>query len=142
MWGQSYRDNWQRLFSVLYYGKCTSVGVIETSHTHTHTHTHTHWQVILYFTEGNPLGPLLQKRCRDTDYDCCLAYSEEKVVEDCSNSRHPALVVVDTEQQSNAGVSCLEHLSRLVSICMFGRIGLGLHTRGGGGYVRDVHFSL
>ena len=81
------------------------------SHTCTHTHTP---QVILYFSEGNPLGTLLQKRVRDTDYECFLFQSEEKVIEECLHSRHPALVVVDTDQQPVDGFSCLEHLSRLV----------------------------
>ncbi len=84
-------------------------------HTHTHTHTHTHariHQVILYFSESNPLGPLLQKRVRDTDYPVSLLHSQERVVEECLLSRHPALIVVSTEHKSSDGLETVEQLSR------------------------------
>lgn len=71
-------------------------------------------QVILYFTEGNPLGASLETRLRDTDYECSLYHSEQRVVEECLVSRHPALVVVDTQQNRVDGLSCIEHLSRCV----------------------------
>ncbi|XP_064390793.1 high affinity cAMP-specific and IBMX-insensitive 3',5'-cyclic phosphodiesterase 8B-like [Halichondria panicea] len=72
------------------------------------------YRVILYFSEGNPLGPLLQKRVRDIDYTVSLFHSQERVVEECLLSRHPALIVMDTEHKPIGGLGSVEQLSRTI----------------------------
>lgn len=49
----------------------------------------------MYFTEGNPLGHVLLKRCHDADYECHLVHSEGQVIEQLEDTRHQAVVVVD-----------------------------------------------
>ena len=48
------------------------------------------------FSESNPLGHVLLKRCREAGYDCHLVHSEEEVIEQLEEmKRHQAVIVVD-----------------------------------------------
>ena len=58
-------------------------------------------QVILYFMESNPLGHVLLKRCRDADYECHLVHSQVEVIEQLEDTRHQAVIVVDTHYKAS-----------------------------------------
>lgn len=48
------------------------------------------------FSESNPLGHVLLKRCREAGYDCHLVHSEEEVIEQLEEmKRHQAVIIVD-----------------------------------------------
>lgn len=74
-------------------------------------------QVILYLPEGDPLGQLLLKRCRDANYDCYLMHQESQVMESLGDQpyRHQVVVLVDVRATSGAAdqsYNNLEHFSK------------------------------
>ena len=62
--------------------------------------------MILYFSEGNPLGHTLLERCRKADYECGLAHSHYQVLEQLGKVRHhdQAVVVADTHSSMSANL--------------------------------------
>ena len=71
--------------------------------------------MILYLAEGDPLGHMLLRRCREVDYDCHLVHGENEVIENLSDLRHQTVVLVDakttTRLDDNTEYNNLEHLS-------------------------------
>jgi chromosome condensin MukBEF complex kleisin-like MukF subunit len=72
--------------------------------------------VILYLAEGDPLGHVLLRRCREADYDCHLLHNESQVIENLTDLRHQTVVLVDakitTHLADNTEYNNLEHLSQ------------------------------
>lgn len=73
----------------------------------------------MYLAEGDPLGQLLLKRCRDADYDCYLLHQESQVIENLSEQphRHQVVVLVDVMATTslpgaNQKYNNLEHISQ------------------------------
>ena len=61
-------------------------------------------QVILCLSEGDPLGHLLLKRCREADYNCCLLHSGSRVMETLEGFREQALRASLTVSETDAGL--------------------------------------